>query len=184
MGKPMAARGADGFAHVQIVPEQEGHGERAAADAHEARNHADDPARDAHASETGQVAGRFGLFAAEHLGDHEEEEGYEKELKEPRRNVGSQERPAERADQDAGGDVPYGIPLDALVAAVGQRAGNRCEHDAAHRRPEGHEHEYVRRKFCQPNAKTSMGTMTMPPPTPRSPARTPSNSPEQTVNNQ
>ena len=32
-------------------------------------------------------------------------------------------------------------------------------------------------KFCQPNAKTSMGTMTMPPPTPRSPARTPAIAP-------
>ena len=124
------------------------------------------------------------LFAAEHLGDHEEEEGYEKELKEPRRNVGSQERSAERADQDAGGDVPHGIPLDALVAAVGQRAGNRCEHDAAHRSPEGHEHEYVLREVLPAERKDEHGHDDDAPAHAEKPGQNARNSPEQTVNNQ
>ena len=68
-GEADGGGGADGLAHVHVVPEQEGDGERAPADAHEARHHADDAARRAHARRAGEVAGGLGLPAADHLRD-------------------------------------------------------------------------------------------------------------------
>ena len=143
-GKAYGRRCAHGPAHVHVVPDEEGNGERSAAYAYEAGHRADDHARARHARKAGQGAACTGLFVQQHVGGHIIQEYHEEHLKIAARNTRCDEGAAVGSYENAYGDAAEYMPVHAAVSVMGHGAGYGGEHDAAERGAHGHMHGHVR----------------------------------------